>query len=423
MVLYYIVVSSGNSMRDLIESKIDQLTQQYGSPLFIASADKIKNNLEVFNSAFSQKYPITAVAYSYKVNYLPEVLKVIHNQGAWAEVASGFEYEVARKLEVPGNLIVFNGPFKTKDQLEKAIDEGAIINVDHSDEIEQLEQIASELGKKINIGIRLNMEVGIDQLPDRFGFNLESGEARQIVARCCKKGLLKITGLHVHLTSYIVQTESEDNIPAKGIKLIWPKGHDSYRKASQKLVDFSNDIRDEFDLKMEYLDMGGGFPTVNGISPYVNAIVYPILDGFKECDLPKLILEPGRAIVSDAADLITTVVAVKQLPNGQRAVVVDAGINLLPTSFWKFQDIECLKKTDNNIEETIVYGPLCLQTDIISKTKLPKLNAGDHLIVKNVGAYNIPQSSTFIYAQPAVILVNGENIKVIKKREDIKDMF
>jgi len=81
------------------------------------------------------------------------------------------------------------------------------------------------------------------------------------------------------------------------------------------------------------------------------------------------------------------------------------------------------ERTDNNIEETIVYGPLCLQTDIISKTKLPKLNAGDHLIVKNVGAYNLPQSSTFIYAQPAVILVDGKNIKMIKKREDIKDIF
>ena len=75
-------MSSGNSMRDILESKIDQLTQQYGSPLFVTSADKIKSNLEAFNSAFSKEYPATVVAYSYKVNYLSEVPKLIAiNQG------------------------------------------------------------------------------------------------------------------------------------------------------------------------------------------------------------------------------------------------------------------------------------------------------------------------------------------------------
>jgi len=410
-------------MTNLGDREVHKLVEKYGSPLFITSADTIKSNLETFKSAFLKKYPKIVVAYSYKVNYLPEVLKVIHNKNAWAEVASGFEYQIARKLDIPGDSIVFNGPYKTKEELQNAIDEGALINVDHVDEIEQLEQIASILGKNIDIGIRLNMGVGIDQLPDRFGFNLESGEASQVVARCRENEVLNIVGMHVHLTSYIVEKDSEDNIPAKGIKLIWPKNHEAYCNASEKVVNFSIKMRKKYGLKIEYLDMGGGFPTVDGIDPYVDAIVAPILDGFEERDLPTLILEPGRAIVSDAADLITTVVAVKKLSGGQRAVIVDAGINLLPTSFWKFQDIESLNKSDDNLEETIVYGPLCLQTDIISKTNLPQLEAGDRLLVKNIGAYNIPQSSTFIYPQPTVLLKDGKNIKVIKKREEIKNIF
>ncbi len=410
-------------MTSITDMKINQLIKEYGSPLFIASADTIKSNLEAFKLAFSNKYPKIIVAYSYKVNYLPEVLKVIHNQSAWAEVASGFEYQIARRLDVPGESIVFNGPHKTNQELRKAIDEGALINVDHFDELEQLEEIASTLGKTVDIGIRLNMEVGIDQLPDRFGFNLESGEASQIVKRCSEGGLLNIRGLHVHLTSYIVEKQSEDNIPAKGIKLIWPKDHGAYQAASEKMVLFANEIKEKYGLKIEYIDMGGGFPKVDSLSPYVDAIVDPIVDGFKEADPPTLILEPGRAIVADAADLVMTVVAVKKLPNGQRAVVADAGINLLPTSFWKFQDIECLSKSNSDLEETIVYGPLCLQTDIISKAELPKLKAGDKLLAKNVGAYNIPQSSTFIYPQPAVLMIDGTDVKVIKKREGIKDIF
>lgn len=410
-------------MTNLSEVEINALAEKYSSPLFVVSADSIKNNLQTFKAGFSDKYPKVVIAYSYKVNYLPGILDVIHKQGAWAEVASGFEYDIARKLNVPGNSIVFNGPYKKKEELEKAINEGALINVDHLDEIRQLEKIASALGKTINIGIRLNMEVGIDQLPDRFGFNFDSPEAAHVVKRCSEKGLLNITGLHVHLTSYIMEKESEENIPAKGIKLIWPKDHEAYRKAAQKTVHFAKEIREKFGVNIEYLDMGGGFPTVDALSPYVDAIVGPIVQGFNMNDLPLLILEPGRAIVSDAAHLITTVVAAKYFPSGQRAVVIDAGINLLPTSFWKFQDIECLKRSDEVYEETIVYGPLCLQIDIVSNTELPPLSPGDRLLVKNVGAYNIPQSSTFIYPQPAVLLIDGKDISIIKRREEIKDLF
>jgi len=410
-------------MINIDEKQINIFAEKYGSPLFIVSADSIKKNLKTFQAAFSDKYPKVVVAYSYKVNYLPGILHVIHKQGAWAEVASGFEYEIAKNLHVPGDSIVFNGPYKKKEEQEKAINERALINVDHLDEIEQLEEIASALGRTINIGIRLNMEVGIDQLPDRFGFNLESGEAARVVTRCSEKGLLNIAGLHVHLTSYIVEKQSEDNIPAKGIKLIWPKDYEAYRKAAQKTVCFANEIKEKFGIKIEYIDMGGGFPTVDGIYPYVDAIVGSIVQGFNKNDLPLLILEPGRAIVSDAAHLITTVVAAKEFSNGQRAAVIDAGINVLPTSYWKYQDIEYFNNSDSAFEETIVYGPLCLQTDIVSKTELPKLRAGDRLLVKNVGAYNIPQSSTFIYPQPTVLLIDGNDIRIIKKRGEIKDLF
>ena len=410
-------------MTNISETEVNILSQKYGTPLFIFSANKIKSNIGAFESSFKDKYPNVIVAYSYKVNALPEVLKLIHSKGAWAEVSSGFEYDLAKRLGLSADSIIFNGPYKTKQELARALDEGSLINVDHFDEIMQLEQIANESGKTIDIGIRLNMEVGIDQLPDRFGFNIESGEAKHIVERCSEKGILNIIALHVHLTSYIIENESEDNMPAKGIKLIWPKDNEAYRKASEKIVHFGNEIKQEFGLNIKYLDLGGGFPTVNDLSPYVDAIVEPILEEFKDSDLPTLILEPGRAIVSDAADLITTVIAQKDLAGGQKAIVVDAGINVLPTSYWKSQEIKYFGHPDNTPEETIVYGPLCLQTDIVSKTRLPELGVGERLLIKNVGSYNIPQSSTFIFPKPAVLLLNGQNVELIKRREEVDDIF
>jgi diaminopimelate decarboxylase len=169
--------------------------------------------------------------------------------------------------------------------------------------------------------------------------------------------------------------------------------------------------------------MGGGFPNVGSIAPYVSAVTEPILGVYSGEEPPLLILEPGRAIVQDAAHLITTVVAVKELRGGTRAAVVDAGINLLPTSFWRFQDIECAEERGGELRDTIIYGPLCLQTDIIGKCMLPDLKAGDRLVVKNVGAYNIPQSSTFIFPRPPIVLIEEGKTRVIRSGETLDDVF
>jgi diaminopimelate decarboxylase len=121
--------------------------------------------------------------------------------------------------------------------------------------------------------------------------------------------------------------------------------------------------------------------------------------------------------------LVTTVVAVKELAGGVRAVVADAGINILPTSFWRFQDIECVEERGEESGETTVYGPLCLQTDIIGKCRLPELKAGDRLVVKNVGAYNIPQSGTFIFPRPPIVMIEEGKARVVRKGETLDDVF
>lgn len=403
---------------------IDKLVEQHGSPLFVVSAKALRNNIRTFRSEFSKNYPKVEVAYSYKTNYLLGVRDIVHKEGAWAEVASGFEYDLARALGIAGASIVFNGPYKKKEELRKAADDGALINADHTDEIRLLEEIASERGRKLDIGIRINTEVGLNQLPDRFGFNLESGEAIQIVRRCAEKKLLRITGIHIHLTSYIIEPEpAPSTTPAGRIKLIWPKSPDMYRMAANKLVRFAEGIREEFGLNIKYVDAGGGFPSVDSLAPYVEAIVEPMVNQFR-VDLPILILEPGRAIVNDAVQLITTVVGVKAFHNGERGIIVDAGVNILPTSFWRLQEIESVSRLETGgSRETTVYGPLCLQTDIIGKARLSELGAGDKLIVKNVGAYNISQSSTFIFPRPAIVLIENDRVKVLRRAETVEDVF
>lgn len=398
------------------------LAERYGSPLFVASAETITSNLETFRSEFSSRYPKVAVSYSYKVNSIPGILEVIHRSGTWAEVASGFEYALARKLGIPGSSIVFNGPYKTRQELETALAERALVNADNRDELEILKYIAAESEKEVTVGIRINTDVGINQLPDRFGFNLESGEAESAAGECAAAGI-KIAGLHIHLTSYIIRPGGGEGSPAKDIELIWPKNPEAYRKAAENLTRLAGDLRLRHGIKIEYVDMGGGFPSVDALGPYVEAVTGLLLHGFKGNDLPLLILEPGRAVVSNAVDLVSTVVASKDIPGGRRSVVIDAGVNLLPTSFWRYQTVEHTGEPKGELKETIVYGPLCLQTDIITRTSLPVLSPGDRLIIKNVGAYNIPQSGTFIFPRPPIILIENGAPRIIRERETIESSF
>jgi diaminopimelate decarboxylase len=402
---------------------IDALAREFGSPVFVASASAVIRNCRAFRAAFSAAYPKVEAAYSYKVNSVPALLGIIHGEGLWAEAASGFEYDLARRLGVPGDAVILNGPYKKKEELRKAVNEGAIINADHFDELEMLEEIAREEDRTVEIGIRVSMETGIDQLPDRFGFNIESGEAGRAAERVLSGGLLRLAGLHVHLTSYIIEPHGGGGAPAAHIKLIWPKDPGAYRKASEAVTRFSKELEKKYGVRMKYIDMGGGFPDAGTLPPYVEAVTGPMLAGFGKGDPPLLILEPGRAIVRDAVHLITTVVAVKELAGGVRAAVVDAGINVLPTSFWKFQDIECAGERGGELRETTVYGPLCLQTDIIGKRRLPDLKAGDRLVVKNVGAYNIPQSSTFIFPRPPIVMIEEGKPRIIRRAETIDDVF
>lgn len=410
-------------MKEIDGVSIDRLIEEYGSPIFTVSSKTLRSNISAFKDVFSKRYPRVEIAYSYKTNRLLGVLSIIHKYGLWADVASGFEYNLARALGVSGKSIVFNGPYKKKEELKKATKEGALINIDHIDELKLLEEIAHELGETIEIGIRINADVGIHQSSDRFGFNLESGEAIQIVEMCTKKKLLIISGLHIHLTSYIIEPDNrEDFTPANRIRLIWPKGSDMYREASKKITRLAEEIKEKFGINIKYVDMGGGFPGVDSLTPYVEAIVEPILDSFGQ-DLPILILEPGRAIIRDAIHLVSTVVGVKELPNGERVIIIDAGINLLPTSLWRRQEIETVSKTQGSLKETTIYGPLCLQTDIISKVKLPELKSGDRLVIKNVGAYNISQSSSFILPRPLVLIIENGEARILRRNETIEDVF
>jgi diaminopimelate decarboxylase len=211
----------------------------------------------------------------------------------------------------------------------------------------------------------------------------------------------------------------------------------AYHQAIMKLIDFALKIERDLNVQIEYLDMGGGYASANTLhsqflsgaaivptlEQYAHALCQPIRKRAGEFKRkPRLILEPGRALVDEAVSLVTTVVATKRFADGKKAIIIDAGVNILPTAYWFKHEIASTQDVGSTLENVNIYGPLCMQIDVVrTEVRLPPFQKGHILVIKNVGAYNITQSMQFIYARPAVVLIHKGKIDYLRQPETLKD--
>lgn len=384
---------------------VKSLIAQYGSPVFVLSEKQIRRNYRSAYRAFSTRYPKVQFAWSYKTNYLNAVCSIFHQEGSWAEVVSGFEYQKAIGNGVPGNKIIFNGPNKSKADLLLAIENDSLIHIDHFEELTQLLSLSDGLIVKPRVAIRVNMDTGVYPLWDRFGFNYENGEAWNALTKIVNSGKLQLAGLHCHIGTYMLSTGA-------------------YGIAATKMCDLAMRCKNQLKQTIEYLDLGGGFPSTNtlkgaylpgtdtvpSVDDFAEVITTTLLNfGFANDDLPLLILESGRILIDDAGYLLGSVVANKRLSDGKRATIVDFGVNLLFTSFWYDHQISPAQEFTPHVENMTVYGPLCMNIDVIRESiNLPLINPGEHVVVHKVGAYNMTQWMQFITQRPAVVLIDEQ---------------
>jgi len=382
---------------------VKNLVTEYGSPVFVLSEKQIRRNYQAAVRSFKTRYPKVQFAWSYKTNYLNAVCKIFHQEGSWAEVVSGFEYRKALGNGVMGNQIIFNGPDKKEADLILAIENHSLIHIDHSDELYLLIAICNRLNKKVKVAVRVNFDTGVYPIWDRFGFNYENGQAWAVINKIVAAEHLELVGLHCHIGTFMLSTAA-------------------YSVAATKLCDLAMRTKNELQNPIQYLDLGGGFPSTNtlkgaylpgvdtvpSVEDFAEAISSTILDfGFATGDLPLLILESGRVLIDDAGYLIGSVIANKRLSDGRRATILDFGVNILFTSNWYDHKISVAREAGQYTEETVLFGPLCMNIDVVRESiTLPLLERGDQLVVHKVGAYNMTQWMQFINMRPAVVLID-----------------
>jgi len=443
-------------MDEIAGVAVSRLIETHGTPLFVFSESSLREKIRAARQAFESVYPDVTFAWSYKTNYLNAICRVFHQEGSIAEVVSGFEYEKARHNGMPGDQIIFNGPWKSAESLRRAVSEGAMIQVDNRDEIVALARLAEELQITIAVGIRVHVDTGTHAVWSKFGFNADDGEALRMMTWTRENTRLRIRGIHCHVGTFMLDSGA-------------------YATAAKALVGLAIAAQEAGGALVEYLNLGGGFASharlhgqylppeqaTPSFDDYASAICGTIKQAWPEgCTLPKLYLETGRALVDEAGYLVSSVVAVKhrRLPdaNGalaaygkggpaaasalraygkggvaqglsstrRNAVVLDAGINILYTTAWYQPSIYPVSQAAPGMQPTTVYGCLCMNIDVIrEEAALPDLKAGEAVVMHPVGAYNMTQSMQFIAYRPAVVMIDpARRVHLIRRREVLEDV-
>jgi len=400
---------------------VKKLIKEHGSPLFVISEQIIRKTYNEAKKVFTTRYPKVQFAWSYKTNYLSAVCHVFHQEGSWAEVVSGFEYDKAILNGVDGNNIIFNGPDKTEKDLEKAIKNGSLIHIDHLDELYSIIELADKLKKKPKVAIRVNMDTGIYPIWDRFGFNYENGQAWDALNKIMRNDKLELVGLHCHIGTFMLTAQA-------------------YATAAHKLAELAIGVKKKYKHNIKYIDMGGGFASKNtlkgsylpgsdvnpGFDDFAEAITSALINSdFEPDNLPLLILETGRALIDDAGYLLGSVISNKRSSVGKRTTIIDIGVNILFTSFWYDHKITPAQPFTHYAEDTTLYGPLCMNIDVVRESiSLPLLNKGDHFVIFHVGAYNMTQWMQFITLRPKVVMIDDKSkVHVIREKETIEKVI
>jgi diaminopimelate decarboxylase len=404
-----------------------ELSKKFGTPLYVFDEDTLRSMCREFNAEFTRRYSDTIILYASKAFLSRALVTILKEEGLGLDVVSGGELSLVQSVGFPREKVHFNGNNKTADELKLALDWGiGRIVVDNFYELELLDALARETGVRQNILLRLNPGVnphthrhtttGI--LDSKFGFPLTNGQAETAVAKAMSASNLNLVGLHFHLGSPIPDTSP-------------------FETALSLILNFAREMKVKHNFRLDELSTGGGFAvryTVDQQTPsvadYAEAITASVSGLADELGLtrPKLIIEPGRAIVAQAGVALYTVGSIKEIPGVRRYVCVDGGMgdNIRPALYEAGYEVLVANKAgDNESTKVTIAGKYCESGDILARdVTLASVSAGDIIAIPVNGAYSIPMSSNYnMIPRPAIAMVKDGKARLIRKRETYKDLM
>lgn len=405
-----------------------ELIKEFGSPLYVFDEDMIRRNCAQFRESIDENYDSNGLClYASKAFCCKEMCRIIADEKCGLDVVSGGEIYTAWKSDFPMDKVVFHGNNKTLQELELAVRCGVgRIVVDNINELYTLEDVCRRVDRQVKVYLRI--KPGIDahthdfirtgQIDSKFGFALETQEALHAVEQTLLCEHLTLTGVHCHIGSQIFEL-------------------DPFTLAAEVMVNFMAELRDKFGVIVEELDLGGGF----GIRytekdhplPY-SEFMKPVSATVKRLcaqlnfPVPKVMIEPGRAIVGPAGMTLYTVGSVKEIPGIRTYVSVDGGMGDNPRYILYGAEYEAVVANKASLEKTATMtlaGKYCESGDLIGENmSIQQVEAGDILAVLATGAYNYSMSSNYNrMPRLPVIMVRDGKARVVVRRETYDDLI
>jgi diaminopimelate decarboxylase len=420
--------------------KLTDLAKRYGTPLYILNEKLLLDRARNFKDAAAKIFSGNAsVFYPFKCNSVLAVVNSIKDAGLNAEVMTEFELDLAIKSGFNPNNIIVNGPCKTEKFLFDCIANNVgLLIIDSISELNDLIKILNSYSHTVNLLLRVNPDYvpkGISKSSatgsKTSSFGLNEKQIFEALSKISNSKKLIFKGIHFHIGTGIREPKAFSSV----IKKLYPL----FKKIQET----------GFEIKI--LDVGGGFASMTtrelsslemiasqslgtyqlkfgnqkfySFEDYLNEIKQAVCKFFG-ARIPKIYFEPGRCLTSPAQLLLLTVHRIKER-DGKKWLITDGGLGTItmPTYYEYHEIFLCNEFNRNRTEKFTITGPCCFASDLVYKNKLlPKVNEGEVLALMDTGAYFNALESSFNFNKPAIILINANLCKVVRRRETFDDM-
>lgn len=366
---------------------------------YLVDLETFATNVSRFLEAFRSHYAPVLLGYSYKTNHLPALCRQAHRLGCYAEVVSGFEYQMALRCGVSPDRIIFNGPVKTDEELALALDGGAMVNLDSLEEVKAVGRFCgARPDRNVSVGLRCGMDLIWKDRVTRFGFSDANGDLDRAAAEIQAIPNCRLAGLHHHFS--------------------WDRSIESFTQRARRLIELADRLFP--DRPPDYLDLGGGFcgpmpPSLTAqIGPkpsyeeYGSALAPLFAERYASQGGPQLILEPGVGLVADTMRYVCRVVALKRTAGSTLATTTGSvhHLKILPNPInlpmrMISADPPAGPATQGPVD---LVGFTCLEHDLLYCGYDGPVRVGDLAVFENVGAYSFVSSPTaFIRPTPPIL--------------------
>jgi len=403
------------------------LAEEFGTPLYLFDESTLRHKCREFKDEFCKYHPDTLVIYASKAFLNRALALIFKEEGLGLDVVSGGELSIAHSVDFSLDKVYFHGNNKTPEELNLALDLGVgRIVVDNFYELEILNGLVKERGMRQDILLRLTP--GVDPhthqytttgtIESKFGFPLATGQAEEAVNQALSASNLNFLGFHFHLGSPVPEIQP-------------------YELAIEIVVRFAREMNRKFGFDLSEFDIGGGFAVpytldskVPTIADYARAVTGKLNSLVSELGLshPRLIMEPGRAIVGQAGVALYKVGVIKEIPGIKKYVCVDGGMsdNIRPALYGaKYEALVANKASEAEREVVTIAGKLCESGDILTNDiNLASVHPGDIIAIPVCGAYSIPMASNYnVMPRPAIVMIKESRAHLIRRRETYQDLM